>query len=79
MKKTGIEMLQKFHKKPLDNISKYVIYCLVFFTVYSIAEFITATITGISHDTLTEAVRTFCGGEVFFCCILKVFKIRKSN
>lgn len=79
MKKTAIEMLKNLHKKQLDNISKYVIYCLVFFTVYSIAEFITATITGISHDTLTEAVRTFCGGEVFFCCILKIFKIRKSN
>lgn len=77
---TGIERCMKLkqHKK-LTALDKYVIYCLLFFTLYSIAEFIISTITGISHDALTEAIRTFCGGEVFACCILKVFKIRKAT
>ena len=79
MKKTGIEILQKLHKKPLDNLSRYVIYCIVFFTAYTIAEFIVSSITGVSHDTLTEAVKFFCGGEAFLCCLLKLLKIRKST
>jgi hypothetical protein len=79
MKKTGIEILQKFHKKPLDNLSLYVIYCIAFFTVYSIAEFIVSSITGVSHDTLTEAVKFFCGGEAFLCCLLKLLKVRKTT
>ena len=79
MKKTGIEILQKLHKKPLDNLSRYVIYCIVFFTAYTIAEFIVSSITGVPHDTLTEAVKFFCGGEAFLCCLLKLLKIRKAT
>lgn len=82
MKKlTGIERLKKLHDPPkkLSALDKYVIYCVLFFTLYSISEFIISSVTGISHDTLTEAIRTFCGGEVFACCILKVFKIRKQS
>lgn len=82
MKKSmsGIERLKKLHipTKKLTSLDKYVIYCVLFFTLYSIAEFIVSSITGITHDALTEAIRTFCGGEVFACCILKVFKIRKQ-
>ena len=77
--KTAIEFLRKQNKKPLDNLSRYVIYCLVFFTLYSIAEFIVSTITGVTHDTLTDAVKVFCSGEAFFCAFLKVMKIRKSS
>lgn len=80
---TGIERLQKLHKKlnkkPLDNLSKYVIFCIIFFVLYTIIEIIVSTITGVSHDALTEAVRWFTSGEAFLCCILKVFKIRKSS
>jgi len=76
--KTGIERLQKLHKKPLDKLSLYVIYCLVFFTLYSIVELIVSSITGITHDALTEAVKFFCGGEAFLCCLIKLFKIRKT-
>lgn len=66
MKKTGIEILQKFHKKPLDNLSLYVIYCIAFFTVYSIAEFIVSSITGVSHDTLQKLL-SFSAAAKLFC------------
>ena len=77
--KTAIQMLQKLNKKPLDNLSKYVIFCIVFFVLYTITEIIVSTVTGISHDALTEAVRWFTSGEAFLCCLLKLMKIRKSN
>jgi hypothetical protein len=80
---TGIERLQslkqKISKKKLDNLSKYVLYCIIFFSLYTVAEFVVSTITGINHDGLTEAVRFFCCGEAFLAAFIKVMKIRKSS
>jgi hypothetical protein len=61
--------------KRLNGLDKYVIYCIVFFTCYTIAELTVSAITGNSSDTLTNAVKWFCGGEVFLCAMIKRHKL----
>ena len=61
--------------KRLNGLDKYVIYCIVFFTCYTIAEITVSAITGNSSDTLTNAVKWFCGGEVFLCAMIKRHKL----
>lgn len=61
--------------KKLNGLDKYVIYCIVFFTCYTIAELTVTAITGNTSDTLTNAVKWFCGGEVFLCAMIKRHKL----
>lgn len=68
-------MRQKIRKKQLNSLDKYLIYCIVFFTIYVISERIAASITGISCDSLTNAVKLFCGGEAFLCAMIKRHKL----
>lgn len=62
-------------KKKLNGLDKYVIYCIVFFTLYAIAELTVSAITGNTNDTLTNAIKWFCGGEVFLCAMIKRHKL----
>lgn len=62
-------------KKKLNDLDKYVIYCIVFFTLYTIAERTLASITGVTCEALTNAVKWFCGGEVFLCAMIKRHKL----
>lgn len=81
MKLTGIERLKQLHNKTkkLPALSKYCIYCITFFTLYTIAELVSSKITGVTNDALTDAVKFFCTGEVFFCAALKWLKIKKED
>ncbi len=63
----------------VKSLTIYVCFSIGFTILYTIAEFITASITGISHDTLTTCVYGFFAGEVISCAILKAFKIKKEN
>lgn len=67
--------IEKKRKKPLNGLDKYVIYCIVFFTLYAVAELTVSAITGVTNDTLTDAVKWFCGGEVFLCAMIKRHKL----
>lgn len=62
-------------KKRLTALDKYVIYCIVFFTLYTVAELVISSITGVTHDVLTNAVKWFSGGEVFLCAMIKRHKL----
>lgn len=70
-----MKRIEKKHKKTLSGLDKYVIYCIVFFTLYTIAELVISAITGVTNDTLTDAVKFFCGGEVFLCAMIKRHKL----
>lgn len=70
---------KKGQKKQLASLDKYVLYCIIFFSIYTIVEMIVSSITGIEHSALTEAVRMFCGGEAFLCALLKLLKIKKEE
>lgn len=76
---TGIEKARKKTKKKLPSLDKYLIYCITFFTLYTVAEMIISTITGVSHERLTEAVQWMCAGEAFLCCLIKRLKLKKEG
>lgn len=62
----------------LKDLTKYVMFSIAFVIVYSIAEFIVSTITGVHHEILTGCVYGFFGGELVLTAFLKIFKIRKE-
>jgi len=66
-------------KKKMSALDKYLIFCIAFFTVYTIVEVVTSSITGTEHATLTEAVKWFCCGEAFLCCMIKRLKLKRGN
>jgi hypothetical protein len=69
----------KRKRKKLTGLDKYVIFALFVTILYTIAEFVTATITGIEKSTLTTAVYGFWAGEIVTCGLIKIFKLRKEN
>lgn len=71
-------MTKKLSKLQHD-LDKYCIFCIVFFVLYTIAELTVSSITGTTNDQLTQAVQWFCGGELFFCAMLKRLKIKKGD
>jgi len=66
-------------KKKLPALDKYLIFCIGFFTIYTIIELIVSSVTGSEHSTLTEAVKWFCCGEAFLCCMIKRLKLKKGE
>lgn len=71
--------MAKKARKINHALDRYCIFCIVFFVIYTIAEITVSSVTGISHDRLTEAIQWFCGGELFFCAMLKRLKIKKGD
>lgn len=63
----------------LKDLTKYVIFSISVVLIYTIAEFIVSTVTGISHDTLTMAVYGFFGGELVLTAMIKIFKLRRGD
>ena len=70
-------MRNKWKERP--SLDKYVIFSITVAIIYSIVEFVVSTITGISHDVLTEKVYTFFTGEVIVCALIKIFKLAPSK
>ena len=66
-------------KKKISALDKYLIFCIVFFVLYSITELILSCTCNIAHDTLTDAVKWFCGGEVFLCAMIKRLKLKQGE
>ena len=70
----------KPEKKKLRGLDKYVIFCICLLIIYTIAEFVTATVTGVEKSTLTLAVFGFFGApEIIGCALIKIFKIKKGE
>ena len=61
------------------SLTKYVIFSIALLLIYMIAEFIFATITGNSHDTLTTCVFATFGGEILSCALIKIFKLKEES
>ena len=77
--KTGIGILKSIQKPKLSGLDKYVIFSFAVLITYSIAEFITSTITGVSHEVLTTAMFTAFGGETLWCALLKKYKLKRGE
>lgn len=62
----------------IKDLTKYVIFSISLVILYTIAEFVVSTITGMQHDTLTVAVYGFFGGELVLTSMIKIFKLRRE-
>ena len=67
----------RHHKKP--SLTKYVVFSIAVIIVYTLAEFITTSITVVSHDTLTTCFYACFGGEILSCALIKIFKLREEQ
>lgn len=66
-------------KKKISALDKYLIYCIVFFTLFTVAELVSSCTYGQCHEELIKAVKWFCGGEVFLCAMIKRHKLNKES
>ena len=66
-------------KKKLSGLDKYLIFSFTVLIIYTFAEFITSTITGVAHDTLTVSLYGAFGGECLLCAIIKKYKLKKGD
>ena len=74
--RTGIEQCKI--KKPLPDLDKYIIFSFSVMILYTIAEFIVSTVTGIHHETLTTMLYGAFGGELLLTALLKKWKIKRQ-
>lgn len=65
--------------KKLNGLDKYVIFSIAILLIFTIAEFVTSTITGIEKSTLCTSVYLCFGGEILSCALIKIFKLREDN
>ncbi len=67
------------HPRKVPSLTKYVVFCLVMLTIYTIAEMVISTKSGITHDQLTTMVFSVLGGEVLCAALIKIFKLKEDN
>jgi hypothetical protein len=65
--------------KKLSKLDKYLIFCIAVLIAYTIAEIITATMTGIEHSTLTTCLFSAFGGEFLMAALIKIFNIKSGK
>lgn len=66
-------------RKKIPSLTKYVVFSIAILLIYTTVEFIFATLTGTSHDTLTTCVYACFGGEILSCALIKIFKLKEEN
>ena len=67
------------HNEIPHSLTLYVVFSILVVLIYTIIEFIVATVTNISHDTLTTCVYGFFAGEVVVCGLIKIFKLKEGD
>ena len=76
----GKAVINARKKRRLKGLDKYVIFSITLLIIYTIAEFVTATVTGVEKSTLTLAVFGFFGApEIIGCALIKIFKIKTGG
>lgn len=70
-------MTVRAHKVP--SLTKYVAFSIGVLIIYTVAELVLATTTGVSHDTLTTCIFSCFGGEILSCALIKIFKLKEEN
>lgn len=72
-------MRKRKTKKRLNKLDRYIIFSFSVLLGYTGIELTLATLTGISHDTLTTCLYAAFGGEVLAAALIKVFNIRNED
>lgn len=71
--------MKKEKKQKLNGLDIYVIFSLSVLLIFTVAEFITSTITGMEKPSLITAVFSVWGGEILSCALIKIFKLKEEN
>lgn len=53
-------------------LTKYLVFSFAVVLLYTVAELILSTVTGITHDTVTTCLYAFFGTEVGACAFIKI-------
>jgi hypothetical protein len=61
------------------SLTKYVVFSITVLIAYIVAEMIVSTRTGVSHPDLSTLVGSTFGGEILFCALIKIFKLKEEN
>ena len=61
--------------KKLNTLDKYIIFCLVFLVMYTIAHTVIFAITGLEAKVLDTLVYAAFSGEMLYCFLIKRFKL----
>lgn len=61
------------------SLTKYVVFSIAVLLTYTVAEFISASVTRVSHDTLTTCIYACFGGEILSCALIKIFKLKEED
>lgn len=67
------------HPRKVPSLTKYVAFSIGLLIVYTVAEMVISTKTGIQHDNLSTCVFACFGGEILSCALIKVFKLKEEN
>ena len=62
----------------IKDLTKFVVFSIGFVILYTFAEFIVSTITGVHHEVLTGCVYGFFAGEIVLCGLIKIFKLKRE-
>lgn len=57
------------------SLTWYVIFSIAVLLIYAVFEFTTPT----QHDTLTTCMFACFGGEVLYCALIKIFKLKGGS
>ena len=68
----------KNYFKAMPSLTRFIVFSFAVIILYTVTEFISSTVTGIHHDTLTTCLYGCFGGEVLACAIIKVFKLKEE-
>ena len=64
--------------KKLNTLDKYIIFCLVFLVMYTIAHTVIFAITGLEAKVLDTLVYAAFSGEMLYCFLIKKFKLHEE-
>lgn len=62
-------------KKQNHTLDKYIVFCLVFLVIYTIAHTIIFALTGLEANVLDTLVYASFSGEMLYCFLIKRFKL----
>lgn len=65
-------------KKKMNTLDKYIIFCLGFLVIYTIAHTVIFAITGVEAKVLDALVFAAFGGELLYCFLIKRLKLHEE-
>ena len=67
--------------KRIENmkLGTFVTISLSLVIIYTIAEMIVSSLSGVTHDTLTTCFFAVFGGEVVSCALIKIYKLKTDD